>query len=178
MLPIIATSITYLIHFHSHTCSDWVRRRRRRRRFIKSNQIESNWITIQQPQMMPSLDWLVDWMLMWFWLNEYLIVIACNVSIRCKYNDDDVVFCILFVALWLLCGCFLVVCLFVCLLLSWVGRLAVVCWVSVSDWCFWGTRARTASYTLMVPFLGKNDHTIMTAPLPVCSAKLSMIWLG
>ena len=24
----------------------------------------------------------------------------------------------------------------------------------------------------------RNDHTIMTAPLPVCSAKLSMIWLG
>jgi hypothetical protein len=23
---------------------------------------------------------------------------------------------------------------------------------------------------------GRNDHTIMTAPLPVCSAKLSMIW--
>ena len=23
----------------------------------------------------------------------------------------------------------------------------------------------------------RNDHTIMTAPLPVCSAKLSMIWL-
>ena len=24
----------------------------------------------------------------------------------------------------------------------------------------------------------RNDHTIMTAPLPVCSAKLSMIWPG
>ena len=24
----------------------------------------------------------------------------------------------------------------------------------------------------------RNDHTIMTAPLPVCSAKLSMIWQG
>jgi len=24
----------------------------------------------------------------------------------------------------------------------------------------------------------RNDHTIMTAPLPVCSAKLSMIWSG
>jgi hypothetical protein len=24
----------------------------------------------------------------------------------------------------------------------------------------------------------RNDHTNMTAPLPVCSAKLSMIWLG
>ena len=27
-----------------------------------------------------------------------------------------------------------------------------------------------------VTFYGRNDHTIMTAPLPVCSAKLSMIW--
>jgi hypothetical protein len=24
----------------------------------------------------------------------------------------------------------------------------------------------------------RNDHTIMTAPLPVCSARLSMIWPG
>ncbi len=29
----------------------------------------------------------------------------------------------------------------------------------------------------MVHTLARNDHTIMTAPLPVCSAKLSMIWL-
>lgn len=24
----------------------------------------------------------------------------------------------------------------------------------------------------------RNDHTTMTAPLPVCSAKLSMVWPG
>ena len=29
-----------------------------------------------------------------------------------------------------------------------------------------------------IHFVGGNDHTSMTAPLPVCSAKLSMLGLG
>ena len=31
---------------------------------------------------------------------------------------------------------------------------------------------------VVVCVVSRNDHTIMTAPLPVCSAKLSMIWPG
>ena len=31
---------------------------------------------------------------------------------------------------------------------------------------------------LLGSYLCRNDHTIVTAPLPVCSAKLSTIWLG
>ena len=29
-----------------------------------------------------------------------------------------------------------------------------------------------------IRFVCRNDHTTMTAPLPVCSAKLSIVWLG
>ena len=43
-------------------------------------------------------------------------------------------------------------------------------------WCF--AELVRALYNKMEGTESRNDHTIMTAPLPVCSAKLSIIWFG
>ena len=54
-------------------------------------------------------------------------------------------------------------------------------WVGEGRGIVWGV-ANVCVCVMMTCFEvgvgSRNDHTIMTAPLPVCSAKLSMIWSG
>ena len=50
-------------------------------------------------------------------------------------------------------------------------------WVVCAVHCAWCSQC-SCLYTFGLPFANGNDHTSMTAPLPVCSAKLSMLGLS
>ena len=48
---------------------------------------------------------------------------------------------------------------------------------SICDMCN-GGREDGVYVCCSVSLKDRNDHTTMTAPLPVCSAKLSIVWPG